>query len=66
MRPNYIKYIAKEFINIYPDKFVASDFQHNKVKILELADFGDKLLRNHFGLYYMNLKNLKNSKEEVS
>ena len=66
IRPTYIKRTAKKLLSMYQDKFVASDFQHNKVKILELADFGDKLLRNHFGLYYMNLKNLKNSKEEVS
>ena len=43
IRPTYIKPIAKELINMYPDKFVASGFQHNKEKVLELADFDSKI-----------------------
>ena len=51
IRPAYIKRIAKELINKYPDKFVASDFQHNKEKIAELADFDSKVMRNRVAGY---------------
>ena len=43
--------MARELINMYPDKFVASDFQHNKEKVVELADFGSKVLRNRVAGY---------------
>ena len=51
IRPTYIKRIAKELINVYPDKFVASDFQHNKEKVAELADFDSKVIRNRVAGY---------------
>jgi len=51
IRPTYIKRIAKELINMYPDKFIASDFQHNKEKVAELADFDSKVLRNRIAGY---------------
>ena len=51
IRPTYIKRIAKEPINIYPDKFVASDFQHNKENVSELADFDSKVMRNRVAGY---------------
>ncbi len=52
IRPTYIKRIAKELIiDMYPDRFVASDFQHNKEKVAELADFGSKILRNRIAGY---------------
>ena len=44
IRSTYIKHIAKELINMYPDRFVASDFQHNKEKVAELADFDSKVI----------------------
>jgi ribosomal protein S17E len=46
IRSTDIKRITKEVINMYLDRFVASDFQYNKDNILELADFDSKLLRN--------------------
>jgi len=51
IRPTYIKRIAKELINMYPDKFVASDSQHNKENVLELADFDSKVLQNRVAGY---------------
>ena len=51
IRPTYIKRIAKELINMYPDKFVASDFQHNKEKVAELADFDSNVIRNRIAGY---------------
>ena len=51
IRPTYIKRVARELIRMYPDKFVASDFQHNKKKVSELADFDSKILRNRIAGY---------------
>ncbi len=51
IRPTYIKRIAKELVNMYPDKFVARDFQHNKEKVTELADFDSKVMRNRVAGY---------------
>ena len=51
IRPTYIKRIAKELINMYPDRFIASDFQHNKEKVTELADFDSKVIRNRVAGY---------------
>ena len=51
IRSTYIKRIAKELVNIYPDKFVARDFQHNKEKVTELADFDSKVMRNRVAGY---------------
>ncbi len=59
IRSTYIKRIAKELIKMYPDKFVASDFQHNKEKVLELADFGSKTLRNRVAGYITRIKATK-------
>jgi len=51
IRSTYIKRIARELVNMYPDRFVASDFQHNKEKVLELADFDSKVMRNRVAGY---------------
>ena len=44
IRSTYIKRIAKERITMYPDNVVASDFQHNKEKVAERADFNRKVM----------------------
>ena len=55
VRPTYIKRIAKKLLNMYPDKFVANDFQHNKKKVAELADFDSNVLRNRVAGYITRL-----------
>jgi small subunit ribosomal protein S17e len=55
IRPTYIKRIAKELLNMYPDKFVASDFQYNKKKVAELADFNSNIMRNRVAGYITRL-----------
>jgi len=62
----YIKQKAEEFINMYIDKFASSNYQYNKEKVFEIADFDGKLMRNRIRLYYKNIYHLKNSKVEVS
>ena len=51
IRPTYIKTIAKDLIEAYPDQFTADDFQHNKVKVAELCDVGSNLMRNRIAGY---------------
>ena len=55
VRPTYIKRIAKKLLNMYPDKFVASDFQHKKKKVGELADLDGKVMHNHIAGYITRL-----------
>ena len=55
IRPTYIKRIAKELLNMYPDKFVASDFQHNKKKVGDLADFDSNIPWNRAAGYITRL-----------
>jgi small subunit ribosomal protein S17e len=68
IRPTYIKRIAKELLNMYPDKFVASDFQHNKKKVGELADFDSNILRNRVAGYNITrlLATKKTQKKEYN
>ena len=64
IRPTYIKRIAKELLNMYPDKFVANDFQHNKKKVAELADFDSNILRNRVAGYITRLLATKKTQKE--
>ena len=40
---------------MYQDKFVTSDFQHNKKKVEELADFDSNIIRNRVAGYITRL-----------
>ena len=64
IRSTYIKRIAKELINIYPDKIVASDFQHNKEKVAELADFDSKVMRNRIVGYITRILAAQKTQKE--
>jgi small subunit ribosomal protein S17e len=64
IRPTYIKRIAKELLNMYPDKFVASDFQQNRKKVGELADFDSNILRNRVAGYITRLLATKKTQNE--
>jgi small subunit ribosomal protein S17e len=67
IRPTYIKRVAKELIDMYPNKFVASDFQHNKEKVAELADFDSKVMRNRVAGYITRiLATQKTQKKEYN
>jgi len=51
----------------YPDKFFASDFQHNKKKFAELADFDSNILQNRVAGYITRfLANKKTQKEDYN
>jgi len=64
IRPTYIKHTAKELLNMYPDEFVASDFQHNKNKVVELADFNSNIMRNRIAGYISRLLSSKKTQKK--
>jgi len=51
IRPSYVKNIAIDLTEKYPNQFKHDDFQHNKAKVQELSDVGSKLLRNRIAGY---------------
>ncbi len=55
IRQTNIKRVAKELVKMYPDQFIASDFQHNKEKVAELAEIQSKILRNRVAGYISRL-----------
>ena len=50
IRPTYIKRVAIELVERFPEKFTA-DFDHNKKMVSELADFQGKAIRNRVAGY---------------
>jgi small subunit ribosomal protein S17e len=50
IRPTYIKRVAIELVERFPEAFT-EDFDHNKRKVSELADFQGKALRNRVAGY---------------
>ncbi|MEM0493452.1 MAG: 30S ribosomal protein S17e [Candidatus Thermoplasmatota archaeon] len=46
-----IKNTALELIRRFPGQFVPDDFQHNKMKVEELAEVTGKLTRNRIAGY---------------
>ena len=50
IRPTYIKRVAIELVERFPDRF-ADDFEHNKKAVSELADIQGKAMRNRIAGY---------------
>ena len=50
IRPTYIKRVAIELVERYPDQFTAS-FDDNKKKVSELATIQGKSMRNRIAGY---------------
>ncbi len=50
IRPTYIKRVAIELVERFPDNFTA-DFDHNKKAVSELADVQGKAMRNRIAGY---------------
>lgn len=62
IRQTYIKNVAIELADKYPDQFKSDDFQYNKQKVDELSDVTSKLLRNRIAGYITRY--LANQKKE--
>ena len=50
IRPTYIKRVAIELVERFPDRFTP-DFEHNKKMVDELADIQGKAMRNRIAGY---------------
>ena len=50
IRPTYIKRVAIELVERFPDKFTG-DFDHNKKAVDELAEVQGKAMRNRIAGY---------------
>jgi len=50
IRPTYIKRVAIELVERFPDKFT-NDFEHNKKAVSELATIQGKAMRNRVAGY---------------
>ncbi|MFH1013128.1 MAG: 30S ribosomal protein S17e [Thermoplasmatota archaeon] len=51
IRPTFIKTIARDLLEKYPDQFVVNDFQHNKVAVGKMTTVESNLLRNRIAGY---------------
>ncbi len=57
IRPTYIKRVAIELVDRFPEEFDAEDYEHNKQKVEELTDVNSNMMRNKIAGYiirYMN------------
>jgi small subunit ribosomal protein S17e len=46
IKQTFIKTIARNMLEKYPKKFKSNDFQHNKLKVVELSNVDSTLIRN--------------------
>ncbi|HMA83955.1 MAG TPA: 30S ribosomal protein S17e [Candidatus Thermoplasmatota archaeon] len=51
IRQTFIKTLARDLLEKYPDQFVINNFQHNKQKVGELTNVRSNLLRNRIAGY---------------
>ncbi len=63
VRPEHVKKVARELIELYPDKF-NTDFQSNKKVIESLARISSTKLRNRIAGYITRLLSTA-QKEEI-
>ncbi|MDH7506766.1 MAG: 30S ribosomal protein S17e [Candidatus Thermoplasmatota archaeon] len=69
IRQTFIKNIALNLVESFPDQFVQGDFQHNKQKVAELTDVGSNLLRNRIAGYitrHLSSKNRAKTNQPIS
>ncbi len=55
IRPTYIKRVAIDLLERYPDKFT-DDFEHNKEMVAELASIQSSRLKNRIAGYVTSYK----------
>ena len=51
IRQTFIKTIARELLEKYPERFNPGDFEYNKRKVAEMTTVKSKLLRNRIAGY---------------
>ena len=46
IKQTFIKTIARDMLEKYPKQFKVNDFQHNKLKVVELSNVDSAIIRN--------------------
>ncbi len=65
IRQTAIKNTAVDLLKLYPDQFVAGDFQHNKEKVAEFTDVKTQVIRNRIAGYVTRLLAQRKSRLRV-
>ncbi len=60
IRPTYIKRVAVELVQKYPDEFRSDDYEHNKKMVDELTDVESIMMRNKIAGYIIRYLNRGN------
>ena len=58
IRPTYIKRVAIELVDKYPDRF-SDDYEHNKITVGELTDVQTHDMRNKIAGYVTRYRKKK-------
>ena len=66
IRQTTIKNIANSLLRAYPNEFKKNDFQHNKLKVVELTDVKSIVLRNRIAGYINRILSPGEKKTTVS
>ena len=67
IKPTFIKTVARDILEKYPNQFVSDNFQHNKKKVEELSNVDSILLRNRIAGYITRmLSSKKKTKQPIS
>ena len=62
VRPEHVKKIARELVELHPDKF-STDFQSNKKAVESLAQISSAKLRNRIAGYITRLQSIAHARE---
>ncbi len=60
IRPTYIKRVAIELIDKFPDEFKSDDYEHNKKMVEELTNVESNMMRNKIAGYIIRYLNRGN------
>ncbi|MFO8110851.1 MAG: 30S ribosomal protein S17e [Thermoplasmata archaeon] len=60
IRPTYIKRVAIELIDKYPEEFSVDDYEHNKKMVEKLTNVDSNMMRNRIAGYIIRYLNRGN------
>ncbi|MFE3845816.1 30S ribosomal protein S17e [Thermoplasmatota archaeon] len=67
IKPTFIKTVARDILEKYPNQFISNNFKHNKKKVAELCNVDSNLLRNRIAGYITRklASNKKKSRQPI-
>ncbi len=60
IRPTYIKRVAIELVDKYPDEFKPDDYEHNKKMVEKYTNVDSNMMRNKIAGYIIRYLNRGN------